>query len=114
MATLPRTFRVKGTPASLDLPDQGPAADWRFGLDLAGVSIETAIEPEQGGAEVSHVFTAVPGTGYTAWYERLLASGGVIGSRTTSAPFDVADPTPATQLYRISGIVTLDPVVPGS
>jgi len=110
MATMPRTFRVTGTPASMDLPDQGPAANWRFGLDLAGVPVETATEPEQGGATVSHVFTTVPGQGYTAWYERLLTSGAVIGSRTTSALFDVADPTPATQLYRISGVVTLEPV----
>jgi len=110
MATMPRTFRVKGTPASMDLPDQGPAADWRFGLDLGGVNQTTAIEPEQGGAEVSHIFTAVPGQGYTAWYEHLLASGAVIGSRTTSEPFDVADAVPPTQQYRISGVVSLEPV----
>lgn len=113
MATMPRTFRVTGTPVRMELPDQGPAGDWRFGLDRAGATVEQVMEPETGGV-VSHVFTTVPGQGYTAWYERLLATGLVIGSRTTSVPFDVADPTPTTQLYRISGVVTLEPVVPGS
>jgi len=117
MLTMPRTFRVTGTPATLKLPVQGPAADWRFGLDLAGLTVEQAIEPYQGpepeegpALDVSHVFTTVPGQGYTAWYERLLPSGAVIGSRTTSEPFDVADAVPPTQLYRISGVVTLEPV----
>lgn len=110
MATMPRTFRVTGTPVGLELPDQGPAADWRLGLDRAGATVEQVTEPETTGL-VSHVFTALPGQGYTAWYERLLATGAVIGSRTTSEAFDVVDPIPTTQMYRISGVVSLEPVV---
>ena len=108
-----KDYRIRGAVVEMALTDQGPAADWRFGIDRGGATLLNAVEVETAAAEVSHVFTIPAGTGTTAWFERMLPTGAVIGSRTVSPPFDVVDegpPPPQTRTYRVSGTITVEPV----
>lgn len=106
-------YRISGTPVAMTFPDQGSQGLWRFGIDRGGVNLLVATEPDLAGSDPTHVFTIPAGTGTTAWYEALLATGAVIGSRTVSQPFDVVDvvpPPPQPRTYRVSGTITVTPV----
>jgi len=109
-----KDFLIRGAVVEVDLTDQGPAADWRFGIDRGGATLLSAVEPESATAnEITHSFSIPAGAGTTAWFERVLPSGAVIGSRTVSAPFAVVDdgpPPPVTRTYRVSGVITVEPI----